>query len=370
MENDSEDFFSIGMGFVTPGVETGVSKSETINKDNKETCDKNDVCCDLKNNCKEAENSINEDKEKNEIVVETVKKDSDSAIDESENSSESYLDKDKRKKTFSLEEATIDLLVTEDINSASQKELKASANNIILTKKLVNLYKRREISENETPSITILSNMIKSGQTIHTNFSYLGYKTDSIQNVYAGVLETLNSISLSGEIGENISTLQLLGSDVINMFDNIVPSISAKIYAGDKSISEDLTKLNEYLKSESGFEYVITELFGIHCIHQDSPLGTIVDSIDLINTLVFARNAIIDLNISDKFDTAIQNIKSVTEKNDISVDFNDKLILEKVTECIYQFTKIVSESIGYFADDVSKIYDSTVDSLSKTESKK
>lgn len=371
MNEDSEDFFSIGMGFVTPGVETGVSTSDTTKQD--ECCDKADVCSEIKENCEKADKSIQEDKDKNEIVFEAVQKDSDD-IDETESiSSESYIDREKRIKTFSLEEAFINTLVTENINSATNKELKTIGNLLILTRKACSNYKVRQLEDEnvESPSQIILNNLINTDSTANTHFSYLKYKTNSLETVYSNIIEFANSFSTSGDIGENITTLQLLGSDVINMLDTVVPGFSPKLYAGDKSITEELNKINTFLGSISGFEYVINNLFGISCVNKDTPVKNIVDSIEAINILLKTRNTIIDLNISDKFETSIDNIDKITKYNDISVDYNDKLVLEKVTEFVYKFTKIVTETIQYFAEDVKTIYDSTVDSIKigKEESK-
>lgn len=370
MNEDSEDFFSIGMGFVTPDIETGVSASDTSNKD--ECCNKNDVCSEIKENCEKADKSIQEDKDKNEIVFEAIKKDSDD-IDESVSSSESYLDREKRIKTFSLEEAYINTLITENINSATNKELKTIGNLLILTRKACSNYKVRQLEDEniETPSQIILNNLINTDSTINTHFSYLKYKTNSLETVYSNIIEFSNSFSTSGDVGENITTLQLLGSDVINIMDTIVPGISAKLYAGDKSITEELDKINTFLGTMSGFKYIINNLFGIYYVDTNTSIKNVIDSIEAINILLKTRNTILDLNISDKFETSIDNIGKITKYNDISVDYNDKLVLEKVTEFVYKFTKIVTETIQYFSEDVKNIYDSTVDSIKigKEESK-
>lgn len=363
MNEDSEDFFSIGMGFVTPGVETGVPASDTSEPE--KCCDKTDICSDIKENCEKADKSIQEDKDKNEIVFEAVQKDNDDIDENESNSSESYLDREKRIKTFSLEEAFINTLVTENINSATNKELKTIGNLLILTRKACANYKVRQIEDEnvESPSQIILNNLINTDSTVNTHFSYLKYKTNSLETVYSNILEFVNSFSTSGDVGENITTLQLLGSDVLNLFDTAVPGFSAKVYAGDKSITEELDKINKFLGDMSGFEYVINNLFGISCVNKDAPTKSIVDSIEAINVLLKARNDIINLNLSDKFETSIDNISKITSHNDISVDYNDKLVLEKVTKFVYKFTKIVTETIQYFSEDVKTLYDSTVDSI-------
>lgn len=366
--NDSEDFFSIGMGFVTPGVETGVPTSDTTIK-KKEENPTQIVCNSIKENCDKADSSIQEDKDKNEIVVDTIKKDEDSAVDETENSSESYLDKAKRLKTFSLEDAYESVLVTENINSASNKELKATANILILTRQLINFYKKRDkFSENlNNPSTIILQNLIKNNAGINVNFSYLSYKNNSLETTYTNLLNFLNYLNYNGTIGDTISLLQHLGTDTLNVFDNIVPTISTKIYAGDNDISESLDKLTDFIATDSGCSYVCEQLFGLKSVTKDAPISNVVDSIELIDMLVTTRNKIIDMNIGDSYETAITNIKNLTEKNDISIEFSDKLIIEKLTRLVYEYTKIIECAIECFCKDTGAIFDSTVDSFESKE---
>lgn len=369
--NDSEDFFSIGMGFVTPGVETGVPQSETIDK--KEESPTQIVCNSIKENCENADKSIQEDKEKNEIIVETIKKDEDSAIEENENSSESYLEKNKKSKIFSFEDAYESVLVTENINSASNKELKTIGNILILTKKLISYYKKQEkfCDQTDNPSTIILQNKIKDGRGINVCFSYLNYKNNSLEDSYNNLLQFLNYFTNNGEIGDIISSIQYLGTDVLKIFDDVVPNISTKIYAGDKNISEDLDKLIEYISSDSGCSYVMEQLFGLKYVPTEPPINTVVDDINLIDILVETRNKIIDANLSDSYETALENIKNITEHNDITIEFFDKLLIEKVTQLAYQYTKIIECVIENFCKDTGVLFDSTIDEtqIKQNESK-
>lgn len=366
---DSEDFFSIGMGFVKkPGIETGVKASDTASK-----YDKIDCCCKIEESCDKAEKSIQEDKEKTQIIVETNDKDEDSYKEESDNSIESYLDRDKRKKVFSLENAVMDELITENINSATCKELMAAGNVLILSRNALSTkYKNRTIDENKnSPSAVVLNNMLKSDSSINTNFTYLEYKTNSLETVYAKLLDFIDSFTIRGEVGENIVTLSMLGDDVLNVFNEIAPEFSAKVYSGNKSITEDIEKICDFIKTDNGCEIFINKLFGLHCVNRDYPFKNVVDNIELVSTLLNTRNKLIDLSISDKFETGIDNIRNITKYNDISVEFDDKLVLEKVTELVYRLFKIVCETVLYFAEDIAVIYDSTIDSIvvGKEESK-
>lgn len=364
MSDNSEDFFSIGMGFITPEINTSVKRQEsnTITKKNNDPITVIRQLVD-KNN-KKAEKSIDEDKEKTEIINETITIDSNSAIDENQNASESYIDKEKRIKTFSLEDAMYSLMITEDINSASNKELKAVGNLLILTKRLSShTDKLNSINNLENPSSIILQNMIKNNTSIHTNYSYINYKTGSIEEVYSNLLEFINNFTTSGEIGENIYTLQLLGDNILNFFDKISPGFYTKVYSGSKTIDEDLVKITNFLKELNGYSSLINETFGICKIQQDAPFGKIVENIENIELLKNSRNAIIDINISDKFDTAINNIKTITEKNDISISINDKMTIEKITEMVYHFAKIITDVIINFSDDLNKILANTIDNF-------
>ena len=364
MSDNSEDFFSIGMGFVTPVTNTSVKKQETkiITKKNNDPITVIRQLVDENN--EKAEKSIDEDKEKSEIINESIVSDSDSAIDENQNASESYIDREKRIKTFSLEDAMYSVIVTEDINSASNKELKAIGNLLILTKRLSNhTDKLNSINNLENPSSIILQNMIKSDTSIHTTYSYLNYKTGSIEEVYSNLIEFTNNFATSGEIGENVHTLQLLGDNVLKFFDKISPGFYTKVYSGSKTIDEDLVKITNFLKEPNGHSTLISEIFGIIKIQQNAPFSKIVENIEAIELLKNSRNTIININISDKFDTAINNIKNITEKNDISISVNDKITIEKITEMVYHFTKIINEVIINFSDDLNKILSNTIDNF-------
>lgn len=362
--NDSEDFFSIGMGFVTPGVETGVAKSDTISK--KEESPTKIVCNSIKENCDKADVSIKEDKDKSDTVKEIIEKDSDSALEEEDNSTESYFDEERNKRIFSLENAMESVLVTENINSASEKELKTIGNILILTKKLVSYYKQREAISSDTnnPSTIILQNLIKNKSGISVDFSYLKYKNESLEKIFRDLLIFIKDFSNSGNIGDIISSLQNIGSDTINVFDVIKPGFGAKIYAGDTSITSDLDILTNYMRSSvNGANYIIDQLFGLRKVYGITPVDQIVDSTELIDTLIATRNSVIDICLTDDFEVAIENIRDITKFNDISISFEDKLIVEKITNFVYEYSKIISTAIQCFCSDTSAIFDSTIDNF-------
>ena len=145
-----DDFYSIGLGFTNKSYvpETqNVTENKDLNNNDESFIDSID-----KNNSL-ADKVIDEEKEKNEIIVETVSKDSDSAIETNNISAESYrIDMGFEHKSFSLEDAYYALLTTENINKASDTELKAVGNMLILLKKHIGLTNRRYFEGFDNPS--------------------------------------------------------------------------------------------------------------------------------------------------------------------------------------------------------------------------
>lgn len=344
-----DDFYSIGLGFTnksdTP--ETNVTENKDLNNDDSfiDSIDKNNSL---------ADQTINEAKEKNEIVVETISKDSDSVVESESVSAESYkINMGFKHKDFSLEDAFYSVLTTENINKASDTELKAVGNMLILLKKHIGLINRRYFEGfTDIYSNTILKNLIASNNSIGVHNTYLSYKTNSIETIFDNLLDFLNNFTNNGNVGDIISSLQLLGDEILNIFDKLVPGIKVNIIAGSKTCDEQLTKLNELLLSPINTPDIITkELFGVYRVQKDAPISTVVDSIELINNISGSFRKIVDLSLSDKYSTSINNIKECVSKNDISLDINDKMIVEKVTEMIYRFTNIIVHFLHHVIED-------------------
>ena len=129
-----DDFYSIGLGFTN---KSDVPETQNVTE-NKDLNDNDESFIDsIDKNNSLADKVIDEEKEKNEIIVETVSKDSDSAIETNNISAESYrIDMGFEHKSFSLEDAYYALITTENINKASDTELKAVGNMLILLKNL------------------------------------------------------------------------------------------------------------------------------------------------------------------------------------------------------------------------------------------
>ena len=363
-----DDFYSIGLGFTNKSdvPETqNVTENKDLNNNDESFIDSID-----KNNSL-ADKVIDEEKEKNEIIVETVSKDSDSVIETNNISAESYrIDMGFEHKSFSLEDAYYALLTTENINKASDTELKAVGNMLILLKKHIGLTNRRYFEGFDNPSNIILKNLIASKTSICAHNSYLKYKVNSIETIFDNLLEFLNNFTNKGNVGDIVSSLQLLGEDILNVFDKLVPGIKVNIIAGSKSVSEQLSKLNELLSMPVNTPNIITnELFGIYRVQKDTPIGSVVDSIETIDNVFGAFRKLIDMTLSDKYSTSITNINECVSKNDISIDINDKMIVELVTETIYKFVNVLMHFYHHVIEDCKCLSIALNKDLTETKSK-
>lgn len=339
-----DDFYAIGLGFTEPPKENKnkVVEDNTTNNNIEYT-----FIDSIHENNEDADNLIDKCKEKSDIICETIENRDDNSSNESYKVLLGF-----KKKDFSLEDAYESVLMTSDINEASYTELKAIGNMLILLSKnsLTINSQNYELFNEKEPSSIILENMKKSRNEVLCHNSYLHYISNSTEEILKNLLNFITKFdNKDSDIGNIVGSLQLLGDKILNLFDKLVPSIKIDIISNTLTIGEKLEKLSNILKN-SDKNIILYELFGVTKV-SNAPINNVIDNIEGLNNLLYSRKCIIDLCLSDDMTSGIENIKSITEKQDLSISMNDKILIEKITNVVYQFSKIIIEFINDLSED-------------------
>lgn len=339
-----DDFYSIGLGFTEPPKENEQTIVEEKPMDKNQTYTFIDS---IHENNEDADNLIDKCKEKSDIICETIENKDDDSATESYRVSLGF-----EKKAFSLEDAYESVLMTSDINEASYTELKAIGNMLILLSKnsLTINSQNYELFNNETPSLIILENMKKSRNEVDCHNNYLHYIPNSSEEILKNILNFVTKFdNKDSDIGNIVSSLELLGDKILNLFDNLVPSVKVDILSGSLTISEKLEKLADILKN-SDKNFILNELFGVTRVNR-APINDVIENIENLNNLLYSRKCIVDLCLSDDMTSGIDNIKNITDKQDLSISMTDKILIERITNVVYQLFKIIIEFINDLSED-------------------